>query len=87
MGAAGWLLMKGALFMSKAAPEYPDVLPAESGWVGVGVMPSSAKGKFNATGNTVSIVTVSGKTGRNPYESVLNTDHLYDTAGTYSMLS
>lgn len=32
MGTAGWLLMKGAPFMSKADPEYSDVTPAESGW-------------------------------------------------------
>lgn len=30
---------------------------------------------------------VSRKSGRNPYEPVLNTDHLYKTAGVSSMAS
>lgn len=51
MGTAGWLLMKGAPFMSKADPEYQMSRLLN---LGGGGMPNSAKGKFSAAGDMAS---------------------------------
>lgn len=72
--------MKGALFMSKADPEYLESCRLN---LGGGGTPSFGKGKFSAAGDTASDDGREPKSWEQSFRACPRYWPSYDTAGTY----